>query len=103
MTRYNQLVRDKTPKIIKDNGMIATTHVANDNEMFVMLQKKLKEEVWEFMIDESVEELADILEVIYAICENKWFSIEEIEKIRKEKRKEKGWFDKKIILDKVEE
>lgn len=102
MTRYNQLVRDKTPKIIKKNGMIATTHVAEHDEMFRMLQKKLKEEVSEFMIDESPEELADILEVIYAICENKWFSIEEVEKIREQKRKDKGWFDGRIILDKVE-
>ncbi len=102
MTRYNQLIRDKTPKIIKQNGMIPTTHVADENEMFFMLQKKLKEEVSEFMIDESEEELADILEVIYAICKNKWFSLEEIERIREQKKKEKWWFDKKTILDKVE-
>ena len=48
------------------------------------------------MIDESVEELADILEVIYAICENKWFSIEEIEKIRKEKGRKKDDLIKKL-------
>ena len=102
MIKYNQLIRDKTPALIEDNGLLATTHIANDKEMFLMLQKKLKEEVWEFFIDESKEELANIMEVIYAICKNKWFSIQEIEDLRITKRNEKWWFDGKIILDSID-
>ncbi len=102
MTRYNQLIRDKTTQVIKNNGMVATTHIADDSEMSLMLQKKLKEEVSEFLIDESKEELADIMEVIHAICENKWFSFEEVEKTRIKKKEEKWGFDGKIILDKID-
>ncbi len=102
MVKYNQLIRDKTPDVIKDNGMLATTHVADHDEMFIMLQKKLKEKVSEFLIDESENELADILEVMQSICDNRWFSMKNIEHIRLKKREEKGWFDGKIILDSIE-
>lgn len=101
MTKYNQLVRDGSPALIEANWMSVKTHVANEKEMFLMLQKKLKEKMWDFFLEESPEELADILEVMHAICKNKWFSMNTIENLRLQKRKEKGWFDKQIILDSV--
>jgi predicted house-cleaning noncanonical NTP pyrophosphatase (MazG superfamily) len=62
-------------------------------------KEKLQEEVLEFLQAESMEELADILEVIDAICEHKNFNKTELEKIKGVKFQEKGGFKKKIILE----
>ena len=65
------------------------------------LNKKLKEEVVEYLEDNNVEELADIVEVIYGILDVKNVSLDEFEKIRKDKVDKRGAFSKKIFLEKV--
>ena len=67
MKVYNKLVRDKIPDIIKAEGRTVKTRVLNDEEYRVELNKKLQEEVKEYLDDNNVEELADIVEVIYGI------------------------------------
>ena len=49
----------------------------------------------------NIEELADLLEVIYAATKARGYSIEELEKVRVEKVEKRGGFDKKILLIKV--
>ena len=98
----NKLVRDKIPEIIKSDGKNPITHIASEEEYWDRLKLKLNEEVSEFLEDNTQEELADILEVIYALCEHKNWSQQEIETIRKIKSEEKGSFEKRIILDRVE-
>ncbi len=100
---YNKLVRDKIPEIIREKGDKPSTHTALDAEYRVKLNEKLKEEVEEYLKSETSEELADIIEVIYAICQLKSLDNRELEEIRKRKADEKGRFDKKIILEYVEE
>lgn len=97
--KYNKLVRDKIPEIIICNGDTAVTHVANDLEYSKKLKEKLQEEVDEFLKDENSEELADILEVIYALSDLQNVSKKELERIRLEKFEKRGGFSKKIILD----
>lgn len=97
--RYNKLVRDKIIEIIKASGAVSKHHVADDAEYWLKLKEKLKEEAEEFIEAESEEEMADIFEVIYAIMEKKGWSIEQIVEIQKKKRKEKGGFEQKIILE----
>lgn len=65
------------------------------------IKRKAKEEVEEFLENESGEELADILEVVYAICDFKKIDKQDLENMRVKKRKERGGFRKKIILDGV--
>jgi predicted house-cleaning noncanonical NTP pyrophosphatase (MazG superfamily) len=67
------------------------------------LKQKLKEEVEEFLKTPNKEELADILEVIYAICDFKKIEKKELEKLRKKKIKERGGFKKRIILDEIKQ
>ena len=100
---YNKLVRDKIPEIIREKGDKPFTHTALDAEYKVKLNEKLKEEVEEYLESETSEELADILEIIYAICQLKGLDKKELEEIRKRKADEKGGFDKKTILEHVEE
>lgn len=99
--KYNKLVRDIIPQIIKADGKKPEIHIANKEEYWQKLKEKLSEETQEFIEDENNEELADILEVIYAICEYKDVDLEQIEEIREEKKMKKGGFFDKIILEKI--
>ena len=100
---YTKLVRDKIIDIIKSNGENPKYHTLTDEEYLVELHKKLFEEANEFVEEDSPEELADLLEVLYSIAKVKNISLEEVEKIRLKKREKRGGFDKKIYLEDVEE
>ena len=99
--KYNKLVRDKIPEIIKKKGAIPITHLASNEEYLQKLKEKLQEEIAEFMKDNNSEELADILEVIYAICDYKKINKNKLELLRKKKAKKRGGFKDKIILDEI--
>ena len=97
--KYNKLIRDKIPEIIKKKGGKPVVHIADEAEYWTKLKEKLSEEVEEFKKDENREELADIFEVIDAIVEYKKFDKKETEKIQKKKAEERGKFKKRIILE----
>jgi len=97
--KYNKLVRDKIPEIIRKRGSVPIAHIASDNEYWQKLKEKLQEEVDEFMEDNSEKELADILEVIYAICDYKKIDKSKFEILRKKKAEERGGFKERTILD----
>lgn len=97
--KNSKLVRDKIPEIIKQNGKVPVTHIAADEEYWQKLKEKLSEEVNEFLESDKEEELADILEVINAICDHKGIDKEKLELLRKKKTEERGAFKDKIILD----
>ena len=101
--RYNKLIRDKIPEIIKQKGKIPIIHSADEDEYWKKLKEKLLEEVNEYLENPIKEELADILEVIETICEFKKIDKKELESIKKKKAEERGGFKDKIILDEVKE
>ena len=103
MPVYNKLVRDKIPEIIKNAGKVSHTHILDDAEYIAELDRKLDEECAEYQRDRNVEELADILEVVYAIAEARGFTVEGLEKVRKEKADKRGGFEKKIFLERVDD
>ena len=74
-------------------------HIADDAEYWQKLKEKLLEEIEEFSKDESIEELADILEVLDAIADYKKFEKEDVGRIKEKKSEERGRFEKRIILD----
>ena len=87
---YNKLVRDKIPEEInKMKGRKANYKILNDNEYLQELDKKLFEEAHEFIEEHSVEELADLMEVISAIIKLRNISLEDVEKARKIKKNKK--------------
>ena len=100
--KYDKLVRDKIPEIIEHSGKKATYRILGEAEYKEYLEKKLDEEVAEFHESKSVEELADILEVIYALCSV--YSTQNTVKVEQlNKYIERGGFAKRICLIEVEE
>ena len=100
---YNKLVRDKIPDIIEASGKTCNVEVLSDEEYLKMVDAKLDEELAEYHQDQNIEELADLVEVIYAAAKARGYSIEDLESVRMEKVEKRGAFDEKILLKDVEE
>jgi len=98
---YNKLVRDKIPQIIQQSGKQAIIEEVSGEEYLELLNAKLGEELQEYIDSESVKELADLVEVVYAILEYKDVSLREFEVIRNRKVEERGAFKKKLLLKEV--
>jgi predicted house-cleaning noncanonical NTP pyrophosphatase (MazG superfamily) len=58
----------------------------------------LSEELHEYLESGSIEELADLVEVVYALLDCAGVSRDEFEEIRKAKFEERGGFKKKLLL-----
>ena len=100
---YNKLVRDRIPEIIEQAGQKCTCSILSDDDYLKMLDEKLNEELAEYQEDKSMEELADLLEVMRAVALARGSSIGEVEEIRRRKAEKRGGFEKKILLEEVVE
>ena len=94
----DKLIRDKIPEIAKDSGRNMDYYVANSDEYWVFLKKKLIEECQEFLESEETEEVADILEVIDAILYHKDINLEDLHKIKRAKLEKRGGFKNRFIM-----
>lgn len=74
-----------------------------NDEYLKMIDAKLDEELAEYYKDQNIEELADLLEVIYAAAKARGYSIGDLEEIRRTKAEKRGAFKKKILLKEVVE
>jgi len=100
---YNKLVRDKIPERLEKTVKCFSTRVVEGDEYYKSLNNKLQEEVNEYFESGSIEELADIQEVLLAILDFKNVKLDEFEQIRLDKVQERGVFKQKIFLEYVEE
>ena len=91
-----KLVRDRIPEIIRNDGEKPIIEILSDAEYLSELDKKLNEEVAEYQADKSIEEMADVLEVLFAICEARGYSVEELMRVRESKREKRGGFKERI-------
>ena len=102
---FNKLVRDNIPNKIANNGEKAITRTLNDEEYRNELYKKLIEESQEVMhsedSEETLEELADVLEVLKSIAELDNKNLDDIIEASNKKRLKHGGFEKKIFLEKT--
>ena len=98
MRIYNKLIRDKIPGIIESTGTQAQIRKLSDEEYPIYLEAKLDEEVGEYHRDKTAEELADILEVVYALAEQLGVSLEELMEIYQKKHDDRGGFEKRLLL-----
>lgn len=100
---YNKLVRDRIPEIIEADSRMCTTEILPDDRYLQMLDAKLDEELAEYQESKSLEELADLLEVMRAVVNARGWSWEQLEQVRQEKAARRGGFEKKILLKEVRE
>ncbi|MFD2638695.1 nucleoside triphosphate pyrophosphohydrolase [Piscibacillus salipiscarius] len=107
MPKYNKLIRDKIPEIMEKQGLNYKTRVLNDDDYELEIKRKLSEEVNEYFDSEenhnSLEELADVLELLHSLSEIHGEDIYKVEEIRKQKALERGGFKEKIYLIEVED
>lgn len=99
MKQHNKLVRDKIPEIIEKSGKKAVIHILEEIVYIEALETKLNEEVAEYQASKSLEEMADILEVLQTICVSRGYSLEQLEEERKAKSKERGGFQNRVYLE----
>lgn len=100
---YNKLVRDNIPAIIEATGAVCETEILSDAEYLRRLDAKLDEELAEYHQDQNIEELADLLELIYACAAARGYTWADLEAVRAEKAEKRGGFEKKILLKTVTE
>ena len=98
MTEYHKAIRDKIPEIIEKSGNKPNVKTLSDDEFLIELEKKLVEELNEYQESKNVEELVDIMEVIYRIASLRGKSSEQLDEIRKGKSSERGAFEKNLFL-----
>ena len=98
MKEYQKLIRDRIPEIIDSTGRSAVIRTLSDEEYPIYLEAKLDEEVGEYHRDKTAEELADILEVVYALAANLGVSRDELMEIYQKKHDDRGGFEKRIFL-----
>jgi predicted house-cleaning noncanonical NTP pyrophosphatase (MazG superfamily) len=96
---YTKLVRDKIPEILDLKNISYQKQIADIYEYEIRLIEKLFEEVDEFKTDYSLEELADIIEVVEALKQLPKYK--EVENIRLKKKLEKGGFEQRIVLTSI--
>ena len=99
--KYNKLVRDRIPEIIEASGKRCVCSTLSDEEYLAKLDEKLNEELAEYQESKSMEELADLLEVIRAVAVARGSSMEEVEAIRRDKAAKRGGFEKKIWSESI--
>ncbi len=100
---HNKAIRDKIPEIIRESGKECNVKTLSDEEFLEKLEAKLHEEVSEYQESKSLEELADILEVINRILEIKGIPKKKLEEIRIMKKDERGGFEENLFLIDTEE
>lgn len=100
---YHKLVRDRIPEMIETDGRTCVCETLSEEDYLVFLDQKLSEELAEYQESHSLEELADLLEVIQAVVKARGWKLEELEQMRAEKAAKRGGFEKKILLREVRE
>ena len=101
MKVYDKLIRDRIPEIIEASGSKCEVEVVSDEVALEYLYKKLGEEVEELLIDKNLDEIADVMEVLFAIGKKYGYSEDEVLGRRSEKKDSRGGFEDNLILKKT--
>ena len=97
-TEYMKLVRNRIPEIIAAQGEVPITRILENEEYLCALEQKLVEETAEYHFSREIEELADILEVVFALADSIGCSRENLMEICQRKHEARGGFRDRIFL-----
>jgi len=104
--KYNKLIRDRIPEIIKEAGWKPTVKTLNKKEFLSALKKKAIEEANELDRAKNkkdiINEMSDIQELLDVLAEEIKATRTEIKKFQNTKRKKRGGFKKRLFLIKEE-
>ena len=104
---YGKMVRDNIPTIIEERGQRPIYRTIGEDELELRFNLKLKEELDEVVQaqthEHKLEELADLLEVIYGYVDHLYIVRSELERVRLAKFEKRGGYDKHHFLVSVEE
>lgn len=101
MKVYDKLVRDRIPEIIEASGSKCEIETVSDEVALEYLYKKLGEEVSELLKDRNLDEIADVMEVLFAIGKKYGYSEDEVLGRRSEKKNTRGGFEDNLVLKKT--
>lgn len=103
MIQLNKLVRDKVPSLVTKDGGSYSLKLLSPLEHQHEITKKLFEELDEYNTttskEQALEELVDMVELIYAAVKLHDMPLEEFEQLRLQKKSLKGGFGKAIYLN----
>lgn len=102
--RFEKLVRDKAPSIMKGEGITSEMRIMEHEEYILKLKAKILEEAREVAAathEELLEELADVLEVVHCLARANGFAVDDIERERVSKFERRGGFEDKIYISHV--
>lgn len=97
---YHKLVRNRIPEIIEADGKTCVCEALSNEDYMALLDQKLNEELAEYQESKSLEELADLLEVMQAVIKARGWILE-LELVRADKAAKRGGFEKNILLREV--
>lgn len=99
---FRKLVRDRVPKRVEDNGEYSDVYVALGDEKGQFLRQKLVEEALEVnasgSMRETLEELADVEEVVDALLDEYGLNRESLQRAQAEKQSARGGFSDGLVL-----
>lgn len=98
---HKKIVRDKIPEIIINDGRYCEILIQKNRDMKMEILKKLKEEIAEFEKEPSINEMADIYEVLEKMCKIYGYEENEIKSVKDEKKHVNGGFEKEYYLNLV--
>lgn len=104
--KYNKLIRDRIPEIVKKAGWRTTTKTLRKTAFLGALKRKVSEEAEELIRAKTkkgtIEEIVDIQELIDTLIPEFGSSKTELRKLQALKRKKRGGFKKGLFLIKQE-
>ena len=102
---FNKLVRDKIPSSIQQRGEGVEVVELQGDALVAALKQKLVEEAYEALDsrsgDELLAELADVQEVVRAICDALGIPQSQVDEERENKRTKRGGFKRGLMLKKT--
>jgi predicted house-cleaning noncanonical NTP pyrophosphatase (MazG superfamily) len=102
---FNKIVRDQIPGQIQRGGERAEVVQLQGRALELALKRKLIEEALEVLdtvdVDDARGELADVIEVVWAIARSLGIGVNEIESERARKNKKRGTFNDGLMLIKT--
>jgi predicted house-cleaning noncanonical NTP pyrophosphatase (MazG superfamily) len=107
VVRYDKLIRDRIPEIIKEAGWSPTIRTLKKKEFLSAIKKKMLEEAGELIQAKDkkgiVDEIVDIQELLDVLSSELKLRKPELKKLQDIKRKKRGGFKKRLFLVKQKE